>query len=501
MSSIAGRKFKYIAALVCAVCVSLLLAASVLAAPASSEAKSPEANATVSGQSANSVTGDQKEIEEMKHQLAEQQKQIEELRTMLQKQAKRTEESTATAASQVQGTTSAGSNIGSQVASMVPMLPPASPSMNPSAAAASATPPAAAQAPAAKSEVPSWVKGFKPIGTFYLSYQAGTKDSGTQQTTNYNSFQLKRGYFGADVDVTPYLTSRFVGDITLDSTGDVKVRAKYLYGKFHTKGNDVITGPYMEFGLAHMPWLDFEEAMNGFRMQDTMFLERNSIFNSADMGVLVGSDLGGTMSSDFKSKVNSHYAGRYGSWQVGIYNGGGYHAAENNSNKAFEARLSIRPVPSALPGLQVTAFGVVGKGNKAATGTTPPPDWKSGVAMISYESQYFTFSGQGYLGDGNQGGSALDSTGSAAHQTGFSVFASAHIPIPRHGQKVSILGRMDEFNSNTRIYNDLQRRYIAGFAWHLYKDNICLIDYEHLSHSLSTLAGEDRVQATLQTVF
>jgi TolA-binding protein len=501
MSSIAGRKFKYIAALVCAVCVSLLLAASVVAAPASSEAKSPEANATVSGQSANSVTGDQKEIEEMKHQLAEQQKQIEELRTMLQKQAKRTEESAATAASQVQGTTSAGSNIGSQVASMVPMLPPASPSMNPSAAAASATPTAAAQAPAAKSEVPSWVKGFKPIGTFYLSYQAGTKNSGNQQTTNYNSFQLKRGYFGADVDITPYLTSRFVGDITLDSTGDVKVRAKYLYGKFKAKGNNVITAPYMEFGLAHMPWLDFEEAINGFRMQDTMFMERNGVFNSADIGVLVGSDLGGSLSSDFKSKVNSHYAGRYGSWQVGVYNGGGYHAAENNTNKAFEARLTLRPGPSVVPGLQFTVFGIVGKGNKTATSTLPPPDWRSGALMISYESQYFTFTGQGYLGEGNSGGSAVGSDGTAAQQKGFSVFASVHIPIPRHGEKISLIGRIDEFNSNTDIYNDLQRRYIAGFAWHLYKSNIILFDYERLNHSLSTLTGEDRVQATLQTVF
>jgi hypothetical protein len=501
MNSIAGCKFQYLMKYVCAVCSCFLLAASVVAAPASSEAGSPEADATVSGPSANSVAGNQKEIEEMKHQLAEQQIQIEELRAMLQKQAKQTEESAATAASKIPATAAAGSNIGSQVASMVPMLPATSSSANPAVAVMQPASNTATQAAAAKSEVPAWVKGFKPIGTFYLSYQAGTKNSGNKETTDYNSFQLKRGYFGADVDVTSYLTSRFVGDITLDSVGDVKVRAKYLYGKFHAKGNNVITGPYMEFGLAHMPWLDFEEAINGFRMQDTMFLERNSIFNSADIGVLVGSDLGGSMSSDFKSKVNSHYAGRYGSWQVGVYNGGGYHAAENNTNKSFEARLTLRPGPSVIPGLQFTVFGVVGKGNKTATSLLPPPDWKSGVAMISYESEYFTFTGQGYLGEGNSGGSAVGSDGIAAQQKGFSVFASVHIPIPRHGQKVSLIGRIDEFNSNTNIYNDLQRRYIAGVAWHLYKSNIILIDYERLNHSLSTLTGEDRVQATLQTVF
>ena len=172
------------------------------------------------------------------------------------------------------------------------------------------------------------------------------------------------------------------------------------------------------------------------------------------------SDLGGSMSSDYKTNVSSKYAGRYGSWQVGVYNGGGYHAAEQNTNKVVEARLTIRPAPDGVPGLQFTVFGLAGKGNKAATGTSAPPDWKSGVGMISYESKYLTFSGQGYLGIGNQGGSALESNGTSAHQSGFSVFASVHLPIPRYGQKVSLLGRFDEFNPNTRIYADLQR-----FPW------------------------------------
>lgn len=494
MSSLAGWKFKSIMKSVNAACICLILAASVTAAPALSESDQSDANAKVSPPSANSGADSQTEIEAMKRQLAEQQKQIEELRAMVQELAKRTKESEAKAPP-------AGSKISGEVASIVPMIPYASSYASPSAVVLQPAPDVTSQAAAPESEMPAWVKGFKPIGTFYLSYQAGTRNSGDRQTTDYNSFQLKRGYFGADVNITSYLTSRFVGDITLDSVGDVKVRAKYLYGKFHAKGSNAITAPYVEFGLAHMPWLDFEEALNGFRMQDTMFLERNGIFNSADIGVLVGSDIGGSMSSEYKSSVNSKYAGHYGSWQVGVYNGGGYHAAEQNTNKAFEARLTIRPVPSAVPGLQFTAFGVVGKGNKPATGTSETPDWKSGVVMISYESRYFTFSGQGYLGIGNQGGSALESNGAAAHQSGFSAFASVHIPIPHYGEKVSIIGRLDEFNPNTRIYNDLQRRYIAGFAWHLFKDNIFLVDYERTAHSLSTLAGEDRVQATLQAVF
>jgi hypothetical protein len=347
-------------------------------------------------------------------------------------------------------------------------------------------------------QLPAALKGFKPIGLFYISYQNGQQYSGVPgETTDYNSFQLKRGYFGADVDVTSYLTARFVTDITSDSTGDFKARVKYLYGKFHWKGNNAITAPYMEFGLAHMPWLDFEEALNGFRMQDTMFLERNGIFNSADVGVLFGSDFGGSMSSDYKSKVNSHYAGKYGSWQVGIYNGGGYHAAEKNTNKVFEGRVSIRPAPSQVPGLQFSAFGIVGKGNQA----TDPPDWRVFDGMVSYESQYLTLTGQGFVGKGNQGGTAINSNGTAAEQRGFSVFGAVHIPLPNNRGKISILGRADEMNSNTAVYNDITRLYIGGVAWHFYKEYIWLFDYQRTNHSVSTIPGEGRVQATLQVGF
>jgi hypothetical protein len=501
MNSKAGWKPRGIISFFCVLCGCLLLVASATAAPGSNEGNPLEPDSAAAQPLASSSAGNQSEINELKRQMAELQKQIEELRLTLQKQTSLSGDSSATPGSGTQPPVPAGSTVAGGIASMAPMLPSSSTVANQAVTAFKPGPSTPIQSAAPKNELPAALKGFKPIGTFYLSYQAGTQNSGTNQTAGYNSFQLKRGYFGAEVDLTSYLSSRFVGDITLDSLGDVKVRAKYLYAKFHGKGNGVISQPYMELGLAHMPWLDFEEALNGFRMQDTMFAERNNIFNSADIGVLVGSDIGGSLSGDYKSSVNSKYAGRYGSWQVGVYNGGGYHAAENNTNKVFEARLSIRPVPHALPGLQFTAFGSVGKGNKVATSPSEPPDWKSSIGMISYESRYFTFGGQGYLGIGNQGGSALESNGTSAHQKGFSVFASVHIPTPHFGQKISLIGRLDEFNSNTRIYNDLQRRYTTGIAWHIYKENTWLVDYQRTQHSLSTLSGENRLQVTLQTAF
>jgi hypothetical protein len=447
------------------------------------------------------------EMAEMRHLIDKQQMQIDKLQSMIEKLQSEVDK-TMKAIAANSGTVGSSTNASSQnnaaptnaVAQNNPQASNASASTGQSSADSKQAVGDTSKPATPKSELPAALKGFKPIATFYLSYQAGSQYSGSPNTTvDYNSFLLKRGYFGADMDITPYLTARFVSDVTLDSTGDVKLRAKYIYAKFHGTGNTVITNPYAEFGLAHMPWLDFEEALNEFRMQDTMFLERNGVFNSADVGVLVGSDLGGSLSSDYKSKVNKNYAGRYGSWQVGIYNGGGYHAAEKNTNKVFEGRLSIRPVPSAVPGLQFTVFGVVGKGNVAATNGIEPPDWKSFNGMVSYESQYFTFTGQGYFGTGNQGGSALQSDKiTAADQNGFSVFAAVHIPAPHFGEKITVLGRADEFNSNTGIYSDVQRRYIAGVAFHLYKSNTLLFDFERLNHSKSTIPGENRAQITMQ---
>jgi len=77
------------------------------------------------------------------------------------------------------------------------------------------------------------------------------------------------------------------------------------------------------------------------------------------------------------------YPGRYGSFSLGIYNGGGYHAKEKNQNKVLEGRLTLRPLPAALPGLQLSYFGLVGKGNQAAE-----PHWNAHLGMVSYEDDH-----------------------------------------------------------------------------------------------------------------
>jgi len=374
-------------------------------------------------------------------------------------------------------------------------------------------------------KLPSALEGLKIGGLYYISFQNGEKYSGTKdETTSYNQFVLKRGYIDIQKDITPYFMARATPDVTLDSTGDFKVRLKYMYGKFHWQGNDFITKPYVEAGLAHIPWLDFEESVNPYRMQDTMFLERNNIMNSADVGVMFGADFGGQMSDEYKKNVSSAYAGKYGSMQVGLYNGGGYHASEKNQNKALEYRITVRPLPGVLPGLQLSYFGIDGKPNITQPKPGPGvvyPDWRLNEWMVSYQHQYFTLTGQWADGKNNQGGSAVwtygPHMGDSLPWKGYSYFGEFRFPFSgSQNGKWSVIARYDHFDPNddepnSTTMKDVQKRTIFGVAWQFAKGNYFLLDYETLDHSKAwsgqpagqhqPLPDEKRLQLTMQIKF
>jgi hypothetical protein len=336
-------------------------------------------------------------------------------------------------------------------------------------------------------ELPKALKGLS-IGTLsYVSYQ---------DTNDSSRFALKRGYINIEKNVTPYLEVRITPDAHQDSSGDWKLRLKYLYAKFKWQGNQVISKPYVEFGLAHMPWLDFEEHINRFRLQDTMFMERSSLFNSADAGVMLGANLGPDLPEEYTKPVNDHYAGRWGSFQVGVYNGGGYHAAEENDNKVVEGRFTLRPLPDAMPGLQVSLFGLKGKGNQPDEGAVGAPDWEVFNAMLSYESRTLVATAQYVDATGNQKGRAVDAEGRAIDQDGYSLFTE--IRCPRRPQ-YSLIARYDRFDTDTDDPSaDLKERRIIGVAWQFAKGNYWVLDYDRLDHSLPGVPDEGRLQMALQ---
>ena len=338
------------------------------------------------------------------------------------------------------------------------------------------------------------LKGFKIGLLWYLSYQNGDEQNGT----DFSRFVIKRGYLTVKKEFMPWFSTR----MTLDTTqvkdeakdaggkvysnydGSIAVRIKYAYGQFNLPDIAFLTKPFIEFGVVHMPWLDFEENLNWYRCQDTMFIERNDTFNSADIGINFVSLFGGLMNEEYQKKVNDAYPGRYGSMALAIMNGSGYTAAEKNENKVLEGRLTIRPLPDIIPGLQFSYFGITGKGNKDTE-----PDWTTNLVFVSFEHEYVVLTGQYYWGQGNQKGADEND------KDGYSFFAEV-----KPHKKFSIIGRYDSFDPNTDLDDDENTRYIIGAAYHLDKQhkNMIVLDYDTVNYEQSGKKDDKRVQLTLQ---
>jgi len=336
-------------------------------------------------------------------------------------------------------------------------------------------------------KLPKGLKGISIGGVWYLSYQAG-KNNGV----DYNSFKVKRSYVNIKKKINPWLSGRITPDGHQDDTGDYKVRLKYAYAQFNFPSFSVLHKPFIEWGLVHMPWLDFEEHINYYRAQDKMFMERNGLFNSADVGFTFVSLFGGDIDKEYQENVNSKYPGKYGSMAVGIYNGGGYHAKEKNINKIPEWRFTLRPLPDVIPGLQFSYFGLVGKGNTALE-----PDWVVNTEMASYESCNLILTGTYYTGKGNQKGTEVDQNGRAKEKTGYSTFAEVRFP-EKH---FSFIGRYDRFDFDTNVENDEQTRIILGFAYHLSGHNTLLFDYDVVQFDQDKRDSDPRFQVTMEMHF
>jgi hypothetical protein len=317
-------------------------------------------------------------------------------------------------------------------------------------------------------------KDFSVDMQWFLAERFGESNNET-----FNEFTLKRGYVNIKKGISENLSGRITTDITVDEEGDgegdIEIRLKYLYLKY--KINDILFlhKPYFEFGLVHRPWLDFEQNINQYRVQGTMFLERNRILNSADFGVVFMTMLGGEMDENYKKRINKKFAGKYGSFSVGVFNGGGYHALEKNVSKTLEGRFTLRPFPAIIPGLQFTYHGAYGNGN-----IEQEPHWHYQSAFTSFETPISVLTFETYEGKGNSGGSAIQDTisFSAVPQYGYSAFGEMKF----FKSKWSLFGRYDDqilhYNSGTRR----NQRFIGGIAYHFHKGSKIIVDYEHLDY-------------------
>lgn len=335
-------------------------------------------------------------------------------------------------------------------------------------------------------------QGVDVSGLMYLKYEQGQAGG-----ADFSRFTVGRSYLTAKASIMPRLSARLTIDAHQDATGDFKVRLKYAHLKYDlgTAGS-ALTDLELEAGIAHMPWLGFEESVNLYRMRDKMFMERSGLFNSADLGVTFRGNLGGQMGDEYQETVSDHYAGRYGSFELGMYNGGGYHAAEMNTNKVLEGRLTVRPLPGPLPGLQVSGLAVMGKGNQPGTGDAVP-DWNTYNVFVSYQHQRGTLTAQYLSGSGNQGGSWVEPTDPslATDYDGFSLFGEGRLGSWR------VIGGFDQLNRIAGPVDFSLQRVHGGVGYVVTGGNVLLLSADQVDYDNPALDPDTRVQLVYQVKF
>jgi hypothetical protein len=246
-----------------------------------------------------------------------------------------------------------------------------------------------------------------------------------------------------------------------------------------------------------MVWLDFEEHVNLYRMRSPMFMERSGIFNSADFGLTLAGSLGPQLSEEYRERVNSKYSARHGSFALGVYNGGGYHGVEVNSNKALEGRITYRPLPDTLGGLQVSGLVISGEGNVVGE-SEDTPDWNTYNAFISYEHTRGAMTAQYIKGKGNQKGTWTepDDPSQATDFSGWALFGEW-----RFGPHWRVTGGYDRFFRKPGGDDFSFHRVYGGVGYDFGRQNILLFDVDRRKWDDPTLPTDLRYQAVIQLKF
>ncbi|MGD2122187.1 MAG: hypothetical protein PVJ76_10610 [Gemmatimonadota bacterium] len=343
---------------------------------------------------------------------------------------------------------------------------------------------------------PAFSRSVSFNGLFYLTYEEA--DFGGDRTSQ---FFIHRGYLTTNFAILPKLSGRITFDTSQDlegdGRGDMEVRLKYAYAKYHLGDWGSLRGMTLEGGIVHMVWLDFEEHVNLYRMRDPMFLERSGIFNSADFGLTLGGGFGEDLPEEYRKSVSSAYASRIGSFAVGVYNGTGYHGDERNKNKVLQGRLTVRPFPEVVPGLQLSGLAILGKGNRSGE-LGGIPDWRTFDLFLSYQDRWGTLTGQYMWGIGNQRGTWTSSSdpGEATDYSGYSLFGEG-----RPGGGWRVIGGFDRMERSTDPADRGFQRFHIGVGYDLGSQNVLLLDLDRRDWKEPALPTETRVRVVFQLKF
>ena len=291
------------------------------------------------------------------------------------------------------------------------------------------TPPAAPAAPPAEPQYPT-----VQIGTLtYLQYSAEL-----QNRDGYNAFDVTRGYINITGELAKNIKFRLTPDLRRVNDGSLAgsetFRLKYGFVQF----DNLTPRSWLRLGLHQTPWLDFEESINRYRVQGTMFAERD--------GLIPGS-------GDFGVGYLAQLPSNYGELNIGVYNGEGFAQAEATKHKSLQTRFTIRPRPgeTAISGFRLSAFY-----NAGSYGPNLPRNL--GIIMGSFEHKHVAGTLEWLRANGRPTLAVPEAT-----RTGYSGF----LEIRQGMEGWAGLARIDRLDLNDAVADDSHRRVIAGVAYWL----------------------------------
>jgi len=290
-----------------------------------------------------------------------------------------------------------------------------------------------AQAPAA---APAPQPDFPIIRIGVLSYLQYAAE--LENRDGLSVFDVTRAYLNVNAQVSQNVRFRFTPDVRRVTDGSLAgtltVRVKYAFAQFD---NIVNERSWVRFGMHQTPWLDFEESINRYRVQGTVFSEREALIpGSADFGVSYLTPL----------------PGGFGEVHGGVFNGEGYTQTDPNKYKSAQGRLTLRPFPNrgAANGLRLSAFYNAGWYDEDRPR-------RLGIVMGSFEHTHLVVTLQTVA--------ATESPTAVAprdiDRDGWSIFVE-----PRQGPSGwAGIFRLDAFDPDDALVDNSQQRVIAGGAY------------------------------------
>jgi hypothetical protein len=296
--------------------------------------------------------------------------------------------------------------------------------------------------PAAKgTPVVSKDKRIKIGGKAYIHW-----DYNMQNKNESNTFKITRNY----LEVRGYFNDKDYFRTTLDvkqdqnvDGGSYVVRLKYAYVYLH----NILPYTGIELGMAHRPWIDWEEH-HGWLHRD---LEKTFIESSGGAHLMNSADIG----ANFKGKFG------IASWEVGVFNGEGYHEEENSEHfgKSIEGRISL----NLFDGFTISGHTVHSFDHKHNLDDNNNPDfYDRHIYQVHavHNNPYFLVAAQ-YIWNN------IDKyEGKDYDQKGYSINGDLKLK-PFTGYPLGILGRYDHWDPDDDKSDDERDQFIYGAFYRL----------------------------------